>query len=318
MIEQKIRYRKARDFGQIFAATFGYIKQNFKSFFGSIILFTVPFVALIAILGINIVSRAAAGGADWFNSWSVIESMALIFFLIFIFVLLVQTVYVTVINEHLIINEQLEENEKVKTSDIGKNFFNSFWRVLGNAILLGILSVIALIIYSIFNSMITMAFGTMGAGGIIFAALFQLLTSLLISPILAYVSIATLFAVQKEKVGVITALGYVFRYLKGNFWATWGVSFVGYMMTYICSIIVAIPMIIFAILAIVSRVNYTGEASSELGMGTIIAGAIIFVITVALFMCVYALYFLICSFQYTSLEEKKEGVSIIEKINQIQ
>jgi hypothetical protein len=37
MTEQKISYRKVRDLGGIFTAAFGFVKQNFKPFFGSIL-----------------------------------------------------------------------------------------------------------------------------------------------------------------------------------------------------------------------------------------------------------------------------------------
>jgi len=318
MIKQKIYFKKARNFGEVFSASFGYIKQNFKSFYGSIILFTVPFVALMTLIAAYLVSNATSGiSLARLGGSEFIESIFLVIFILFIFLMIIQTVYVTVINEHLVINEQLPNDEFVKTNQIGKRFFGSFWRVLGNGLLLGILGFVFLLLYALINSLITAAFASTGVGGAIFAALLQMATSFLLSPIVGYIFISSIFVVQRDKVGLITALRKVFHYLRGNFWTTWSVSFTGYLLTYICSGLASIPAIIFVVLAAVSKVKYTME-SSEVSNATIITGAIIFMLTIALIMCVYSIYFLMCNFQYTSLEEKKEGSAIIDKINQIQ
>jgi hypothetical protein len=316
MMENKIYYRRTRPFGELFSATFSYIKQNFKSFFGSIILFSVPVIVLMTLLLVNIVSRATSGIGK-FSGFEGVGFMFLMISVIAILSILMQTVFITVINQHLILNEKLENDGKVTVGDIGNSFFSSFWRVLGNMLLFGIIAVILLIIYAIFISLLTMAFVSMGAAGAIFSALLQLLFSLMVTPIISYYAISCLFVVQKDKVNVFTAISKVTHYLKGDFWTTWAVSFVGYIMTYIASVIVAIPIIIFFILGIFTRMNYNPESTS-VSMATIILGAVVFVVTVVLFLCVYSVYLLLCTYQYTSLEEKNEGINIIDKINQIQ
>ncbi len=314
MTEQKIYYKKARSFGEVFGAGFGYIRQNFRSFYGSILLFTVPFIALCMTIVGYIVSEGFSGFA------SMLDELWLVVFALFIIIMIMQTVYVTVINEHLIANEETTELRTIKSPVIGKRFFRSFWRVLGNTMLLSIIGFVFLLIYSLVNSLIAAAFASMGGGGIIFAALLQMLTSLMITPVVGYFFVSCMFVVQRDKVSVITAIGKVFRYLKGNFWLTWAISVIGYITSYIASFVAAIPIIIFFVLQMVTRFKMdTGSSyDSSISTAAIITGAIVFVVSIALMLCVYSIYFLLCVFQYTSLEEKKEGVTIVDKINQIQ
>lgn len=314
MTEQKIYYKKARDFGAVFGASFGYIRQNFRSFYGSLLIFTVPFIALcVTIIG-YLVSEGFSGFA------SMVDELWLVIFAVFIIAMIMQTVYVTVINEHLIANEETAELRTIKSHVIGKRFFGSFWRVLGNLMLLGIIGFVFFLIYSLVNSLIAAAFSALGIGGILIAGLLQLVTSLMITPIIGYFFVSCIFVVQRDKVSVITAIGKVFRYLKGNFWITWAISVIGYITSYIASFIAAIPIIIFIVLQVIARIKVdTGSPlDSTISPTAIIVGSIIFVVSIALMLCAYSIYFLLCVFQYTSLEEKKEGASIVDKINQIQ
>lgn len=318
-MEQKIYYRKARTFGQVFTDSFGYIKQNFKSFYGAVLAFSLPFIVIVVLLISLIVTSGFTGSFSRFGSGGLFEEMFWLFFIIMILVLLMQAVYVTVINEHIILNEQLPAGASVKLNDISRTFFKSFWRVLGNCMLLAFLSIVFFIIYALVNAAISAGFATMGLGGIALGALLQFCLSLIISPVIGYIFISSLMVVQKDKVGVIPALSKVFRYLRGNFWSTWCVAVVAYIISYLCSIVVMIPAIIFFVLQVATRVKYGSQSfDTDVSAASIITGSIIFIITIALAMCVYALFFLMCSFQYTSLEEKKEGSAIIEKINQIQ
>lgn len=318
MNEQKVYYKRVRGFAEIFSATFGYIKQNFKSFFGSIILFTIPFLTTAVLLVDYIISNIKSGDTSFASGISMFEGMFAAFFIIVILILLMQTVYVTVINEHLIINEQLAPGEQVKTATIGSRFFDSFWRVLGNCMLLGIFGLIFLVLYAIVNSVITGIFSLAGTAGIMLAALIQLAFSFMVTPVMGYVFITSLFVVQRDKVGIITALGKVIKYLKNNFWRTWCVSVAGYLMTYISGGIAMIPAIVFIIIQVFSRVKYNPSENMEISMTTIIIASALFLATFMLVMCVYSIYFVMCSLQFTSLEEQKEGSTIIDKINQIQ
>lgn len=320
MADQKVYYKRARDFGQIFSATFGYIKQNFKTFYGSVLLYTLPFIALIGSLAAYIISSVTST-FSLFSRGGLpnVGAIILVIMIIMLLFLIVQTVYTTVVNQHLILNENLPEGEFVKRENIGASFFDSYWRVLGNALLLGLIAFFALLIYGIALALIVAGFSSLGVGGAIIGAMVQMAASFIVSPTIAFLFTTSMFVVQRDRISVVSALGKVFSYLKGNFWQTWAVSLAGYMMTNIMSVIVALPMIIFVVIAAVSRIKYDYSSGMPEGISTttIIIGAALFILTVGLALCVASLYFLMCNFQFTSLEEKKEGTNIIDKINQI-
>jgi hypothetical protein len=317
MTTKKIYFKRPRDFGQVFSAAFGYMKQNFKSFYGSIILFTVPFVMLIVTLVAYLLNNAISSGENLARGGFAGEFL---FFLMIIFIalLVVQTVFVTVMNQHLVLNEQLPENEFVRTEQIGKSFFSAYWRVLGNAILLGIIAVVFFVIYALVQGLVTAAFSALGVGGALLGAFLQLCITLIISPMLAYIFSSSMFIVQRDEDNIITALGKVFRYLRGNFWSTWAISLLGYLIMYVSSIVALLPMIIFVVVSVVSRIDYNSTAGPNVSGSTIVIGAIIFTVSISLVFCINSIYFLLCNFQYASLEEKAEGTNIEDKINQIQ
>lgn len=319
-MDKKIYTREARDFGQVFGATFGYVKQNFKSLFGSVILYTVPFITLIAAIAAYGVS-AFSSGSSFFAADGLpnIGNIVLLIFLLMILFLVVNSVYTVTVNRHLIINESLPQDQFTKIGDIGSSFFDSYWRVLGNIILLGLLAMVVMIIYSIMLALIVAGVSALGIVGVLFGFIIQMANSFIVSPMLAFTFFTAIFVVQRDKVGIMTALSKVFGYLKGNFWYTWLTTICGYFMTNIMTVIIALPIIIFIVIAVVSRVKYDSMYSPTEGIGdtTIIIGAALFIFTIGLGLCVTALFYLICIFQYTSLEEKKEGKSIIEKINEL-
>src|SRR4051812_4532652 len=53
MMDQKIYYKKVRDLGGIFSATFGFIKQNFSPLYGSLLFFAGPFLLVAAVISAN-------------------------------------------------------------------------------------------------------------------------------------------------------------------------------------------------------------------------------------------------------------------------
>src|SRR5581483_1930872 len=149
----------------------------------------------------------------------------------------------------------------------------------------------------------TAAFSALGVGGALLGVLLQLCITLIISPMLAYTFSSSMFIVQRDGDNIITALGKVFRYLKGNFWSTWAISLLGYLIMYVSSIVAFLPMIIFIVISVVSRIDYNHNgAAANVSGSTIIIGAIIFTVSISLVFCINSIYFLLCNFQYASLE----------------
>jgi|694.fasta_scaffold08570_7 hypothetical protein len=320
-MQNKIYYKRVRDFGGIFNSTFTYVKQNFKSFFGGIILYTLPVISIITLLGVYLINNLKTSFGSSYPTSSQFGFIGLFVFLLIIFAMILQTIYVTIANQHMILNESVPQGEQLKIERLKENFFSSFWRVLGNAILFGIVSFIVLFIFALIMGGLIGVFGMAGWFGAIIGVFFQFFFTFAITPIFAYLVMASFFVVQRDRVNIFTALGLVFKTLKGNFLITWGISIVTYLICYIGSVIIMIPIILLSVFTFISGFggNFVNSVSKNepISMGIIITLAILFVVTVCLFLCVYSIYFVSCCLQFGSNEEKMTGSQISQKIESI-
>jgi len=324
MNPQKIYYRKVRNLGDVFGATFGFIKQNFKTFFGSLILVAGTF--LVASVTISSTMFGSMFGANFFKKGLSFITGDLIFtYFISMFLLVIGIViYGTILNKNLIENEKLMPDQKLTLKIVLANFFSDFWRMLGNVFLFIVVSTVAIVaigfifagVGSLFSGM-----SSLGTGASIFFVIILFLIILALSvifvPILSYIPIAALFVCQRNRINIFAAIRKVFFYMKGNFWSTWLVSFIALLCYSIMGGIAQIPVFIVTLITTFSRVKSTvgyGVAEESTPVLLIIVTAICSLLSY----CVMSIYYLMSIYQYTNLEEKKEGTSIIDKINQIQ
>lgn len=322
MNEQKISYRKVRDISGIFGAAFGFIKQNFKPFYGSLLFLAGPFI----IVGSSISAYMMGSSMTFTRLVRDMSSfygnllMSYLFSSIFIFIGV--TIYNVLLNKNILENEKLQNNEPLTINHSITGFFNDFWRMLGNTLLLA-LFIILVILFIVL--VFTGIFGLVGAGGnsggaIAFAVLFVILlfvAILIFGPIISFIPLAALFVCQRDRIGIFSAIRKVMFYLKGNFWMTWLVSFVAMLTYMIMGFIVQLPVLIITLVTTFSRARSTigyGQAEDT----TPLLLVVVIIISSLLSYAVLSLYYLMSVYQYTNLEEKKEGSSIIEKINQIQ
>lgn len=320
MIAEKISYTKVRDFGQVFGASFGYIKQNIKSLYGSIILYTLPPLSIIAFLLIFLIKNSEIFNFGNISGNGIIAAVLVFLSMIMLVLLIIHCSFLTIVNKHLVDNENLGKEQYVTITQVRTGFFKSFWPVFGNTFLLVVLSLIFGTILAIIFSLFGLLVSTGGVLGGILLMLFVMFYYVIVTPMLTYIFIAIYFVMLKDKVGIITALSKVFKSLKGHFWSTWLVSFLGFIMCYLASGILSIPIIIFAIFTIATRVkDYTNTYSEapDTGIITYIIGAILFIVTLLLVFMIYSVLILLCNFQYASIEEKKTGTTINELINSI-
>ncbi len=323
MTEQKIYYKKVRDLGGIFSATFGFIKQNFKPLYGSLLFFAGPFLLVAAAISANAFGAGLSMGRIFKGGLGSLYAEFLVPYLITICVLFVGiTIYNVILNKNIIESEKLQSQEPLTINHSINNFFSDFWRVLTNTLLLIFIFIIFFIILAlIFGAIYALAGG--GAGNntavIVLMVLFVILLfafMLIFGPIISFVLIAAIFVCQKDRIPIFAAIKKVFYYLKGNFWNTWVVIMVGFLTYFIMTFVVQIPMLILTLITTFSRLKVSGGYNFE-DQNTSLIMVIVVSICSLLSYGVRVIFNLIVTYQYTSLEEKKEGISIIEKINQI-
>ncbi|MBL7919962.1 MAG: hypothetical protein JNJ40_06585 [Bacteroidia bacterium] len=320
-MEQKISYRKVRDLGAIFSATFGFIKQNFKPFFGSILFLAGPFIIVGAAVSAYMVGSSANIARMLRNMDEFYGNMILSYLFSIIFYFIGITIYNVVINKNILTNEKLEPGESLKLNHSMSNFFNDFWRMLGNMLLLTLFLIIAFVVIAlVFGGLIALS-GAGGSGGAVAVTVIMVLVVffglLLFGPILSYIPLAALFVCQRDGINIGAALRKVFYYLKGNFWMTWVVSMVALICYMVMGFFVQIPVFIISAASTFSRLKSVSAYGEEDNSATLLM-VVVIIISSLLSYCVMSVYYLMTVYQYTNLEEKKEGSAIIEKINQIQ
>lgn len=322
MTEQKIYYRKVRDLGGIFTATFAFIKQNFKPFFGSLLFLAGPFFIVGSAISAYMMGSSMSFTKMVQHMESFYGKLLVSYFFSMMFILIGITIYNVILNKNLIENEKLQSHEPLTINHSISGFFGDFWRVLGNMILLGLVSVVAFALIALaFGGLFALTGGGSGNSGaiaiIVILVILLLVVILLFGPVLSFIPIAAMFVCQRDRINIFAAIKKVFYYLKGNFWMTWVISFVAIICYSVMGFIVQIPVLIITLITTFSRARSTigyGEADES----TPLLLVAVIIISSLLSYAVMSVYYLMTIYQYTNLEEKKEGSSIIEKINQIQ
>jgi hypothetical protein len=318
MIPQKIYLRKVRDFGQVFGASFTYIKQHFKHFFGSIILLAGPFALISGLCTAYMMnSMFSLSGIYGNSSLSRYGDLILPYTIVILAGIIGHTIYTTVVNQHLILNEGMDATQKPTVGQIASSFFKVYWHCLGAWFLLFVLTIIFVILLFLVI-MLFVGIGSLGGGVLaaILGILAYIFLLLIVFPAMSFVVITSLFLVQRDKIGLFEAMRKTVKYLRGNFWMTWLVAFVSGIVTYMAFFIAILPAYIMTIITTFSRVKEISTgAPSEVGFS--IGGYIMWAVSYLIGFCVLSVFYLMCTYQFTSLEEKKEGKSILDKINAI-
>ncbi len=318
-MDTKISYRKTREFGEVFAASFAYARLNFKTLFGSLMLFAGPFLLAGSLftsyfLDTGTVTQAASKGLPYMI-WSLGGFYLSVFAALFVGV----TVYTVVLNKHIIANEALLPDETLSIGGVVKNFFGDYWRVVANLIAFTVVFALAVVLlvlmFSGMAGLLTMVSGSQILLGILIVLLFLAGTVILL-PIFSFVPLAAIFVCQRDKINIFSAIGKVLGYMKQNFWKTWVLSFLAFLTYMFLSMIVQLPAIIMTMVNTFSRLQ-TQDGYTMMDSSKSLTLIVVTAICALLAYGVMALYYLMNIFHFTNLEEKKEGTHLIDNINQI-
>jgi hypothetical protein len=193
---EKTSYKQVRDLSGVFGESFRFIRLNFKALYGSLFLFSGPFL-LISVTVTSLVVRSFFG-ITWTNlnnnSFGSGSNLIMAYLTAFLILLIGISVYNVVLFKTVIDNENLKENEGLSIKLIAADFFKHYWRILGNMLLyffVLVLSVSTIFMFvGIFIALIAAAGGVVGG---VVGIFLLILIMLLIVPVLSYLSIASLF-----------------------------------------------------------------------------------------------------------------------------
>ena len=190
MNQNKIEFRKVRDFGGLLGVTFDYVKQNFKLLFKSNLLLSGPFI-LLAGISMGMYQSAIFS----FRTQPQLEQFGIPFLFSMLFTILSYLVITIVTYSHLLLYKNSEPgifNVEEVWSMVKQNFWKLFFTMIGYSIVAAI--------------------------GFVF---------LIIPGIYLSIALSIIFIVRlEEQIGFIDAVGRCIKIIKDNWWFTFGLIIV--------------------------------------------------------------------------------------------
>ena len=211
MDQQKIYYRKVRDLGGIFTATFAFIKQNFRPFFGGLLFLAGPFIIVASAISAYMMGSSMTFTKMVRNLESFYGKLLFSYLFSMIFVFIGITIYNVILNKNLIENEKLKDGEPLTINHAITGFFSDFWRVLGNTIILVLVSIVVIAVIALaFGGVFALTGGGSSNGGaialVVLMVILLLIALLIFGPVLSFVPLAALFVCQRDRIGIFSAI----------------------------------------------------------------------------------------------------------------
>jgi len=306
MNQEKVVLFQARDFGETFSAAIKFIKQNFKAFFKAQLFVAGPFILVAAIAGAYYQANtiAAIGSSNIFGRYSSFFGWP---YLVYILAMLLSHLSVIGTTYGYMVVYYRNKGENVEVHQVSKVFLRNFLKILGGFFLVLILTII----------LGFAAFFIIGLIGSIHTALAILMGILTVAGLLIIIppfmwQFTTFYlCMMHDDDSVINSLTRTREAMRGEFWWTWLIVICTGIAVGILSAVFAIPQLIYQMILTFSAVrgNADGEVSIPF-MVVIAIGTVLITLT-------YSLYYIVFAMHYYSLTEKKEGIGLMERINEI-
>jgi hypothetical protein len=281
MSNHLIEFREERDLGQKINVTFGFLRQNLKPLLRLLLVFVVPFALLAGIFSGIYQSRQLAEmtGAVRHDSFGAWSFANSINSLHYWVSIFFSLVGVVLLMlaVYSYMIRYQDQDGQVETAEVWEDIKSHF---------------------------ISLLYSSVGA-----IVLCILATLFLILPgVYVYVALS-MYAIimMREEVGFLESLERCFYLIKGNWWASFGFVLVVLIIQGVIGFVASLP----AIVVYVFRILHLPGGESDLLL--IIASSF----TTILSLLLYVIYITACAFLYYDLVEKKEGVGLLEKVNQI-
>lgn len=307
--QQKINFNQERDFGLVLGDSLKFLKQNFKSFFASIILIVGPLILLMGLMYAYVqtsmmsnIQRNPANPLAIFNSdyFMALGTMMLCGFLSNIMLSGVTYNYMCLYNEKPF-------GEKITVSEVASRLWNNIGPLLISAtvFLLTILFLIVVIVLICIGM-----FSGMGIAGGVIIGLILFFALIIFSPVFAYFVPASFYLVVRDNVFIFTAMGKVRKYLSGNFWWTWLLMTVALISLGILQGLFNLPASVISMMKMFSRSKEAGADDSILLM-------VFYTLGMFLTYCTSSISHVITAFNFMSHEEKFEGTGLQSRIDEV-
>ena len=304
--QEKINFRQSRDFGETFNVSVKFFRQNFKLFFQSLIFIAGPFILVSAIAGafyqssaVSIFSLARKGESDVFSQfgWT---------YLVFILAAILANIVLIGTVFSFMINYMEKGPGGFTVNDVSKILFKNIGNIL---LVFFILMFLTIVVLAIVVGVIVAIASVVPVLGILFgiALFFGLL--ILFPPLMWQLSVVYLVKMQEDK-GVFESFGRTRKVMRDNFWWTWVIMVCAVFAVGIISFVFALPQAVYQAVLMFSHFK---DGAGEPSIPFLIVATVCTFCTTLLYSGLYV----ISAFHYYSLAEQKDGIGLLERIEEI-
>ena len=304
--QEKINFRQSRDFGETFNVSIKFFRQNFKLFFQSLIFIAGPFILISAIAGafyqsnaVSIFSMAQKGESDIFSQfgWT---------YLIFILAAILANIILIGTVFSFMINYMERGPGGFTVNNVSRILFKNMRNILAVFFILMFLTIIVLaaivgIVFAI--SSVVPVLGILLGIALFFGFL------ILFPPLMWQLSVVYLVKMQEGK-SVFESFGRTRKVMRDNFWWTWVIMVCAVFAVGIISFVFALPQAVYQIVLMFSHFK---DNSGEPSIPFLIVATVCTFCTTLLYSGLYV----ISAFHYYSLAEQKDGIGLMERIDEI-
>ncbi|MCU4154828.1 hypothetical protein J1N10_02500 [Carboxylicivirga sp. A043] len=281
-LKQELILSEKRDFSDVLNASFRFIRQEFKQLYGLIILYTiVPLIgsSLMAVFYTTDVWQVYFNGL--LNNTPDIETpnfwmyglMMLINFISYTLIVGITYEYMAMYNKY--------GRGNFSTSDVVRALGKDFFPIIGYNLIAGIV--------------------------LMFAFMFFLIPGIYMSVPLSMIIIVK----TVERNGFSVNWGRCFKLIKDNWWITFAIILVAYLIIMMSSMVFAMPL---AFYGMIQGITTLQNGATE--VNTVAMGIFSLISTVGGYL-LYVVFYVIIGFQYFSLSSTDGSKGIMDKINQI-
>jgi hypothetical protein len=314
MQQQKIEFRKERDFSSVLGDSFKFLKQNFKTFFASIILIVGPFILLMglcyAYMQTAVMTSLTSDPTNpmgMFNSSYFLSIGSIALFGMISNILLSSVVY-----NYLGLYSEKPYGEKITVSEVGKRLWSNIGSLIISTVVFLITFAVVIAIMVLIGIGITAMMGF--AGGLIIG-LSIFVGAIIFAPVMYYFIPAAFYVVVRDRVFIFPAMAKVKTYLSGNFWWTWLIMLVVIIGLAILQTLFNLPASIMAMMSVFSRMKTPGVEETSSGANILLMA--FYTLGMFLTHCTSSISHLISAFNFMSHEESHEGKGMMSRLDEI-
>lgn len=306
MNQEKINFRQVRDFGETFNVSVKFLKQNFKLFFQSLFFIAGPFILVSSIAGafyqssaieISTLGTITSGNPLAQYGWS---------FLIFMLAAILSGIVLIGTTFSFMINYMEKGPDGFTVNDVANKLLQNIGNILA---VFFVFTLLGILIIAVLAGLVFALTNVAPVLGILFMLAFIFGMLILFPPLMWQLSVVYLVKMQEDR-GVLESFGRTREVMRSNFWWTWVIVICSAIAIGIVGFVFTLPQLVYQMILLFSHIKNGGGETPVAFL--IVATLCTFCSTI-----LYSLLYVVNAFHYYSLAEAKDGVGLLERINEI-